>query len=205
MKQKKIKIGIVGENPVNDAAAFRTLLNKRGYKDVQFVIVGRNLEGGQLDNTQALIRRLLPDIKSDNLSFIIVVRDLDGILQETEKVRKRDEWFVKINKGVDNIAIFYLAIAEMEALLLADIDQLNAFFKLKLPKYHNPIAIQDPKRELKLKTAKSKKPYVENMCNDIMEKISFDNVFDNHKGDRSFQDFIKKLDGVLSENLPKPI
>jgi hypothetical protein len=56
MKQKKIKIGIVGENPVNDAAAFRTLLNKRGYRDVQFVIVGRNIEGGQLDNTQALIR-----------------------------------------------------------------------------------------------------------------------------------------------------
>jgi Domain of unknown function (DUF4276) len=201
MKQKKIKIGIVGENPVNDAATFRTLLNKRGYKDVQFVIVGRNLEGGQLDNTQALIRRLLPDIKSDNLAFIIVVRDLDGILEEKEKVRKRDEWFAKINKGVDSIAIFYLAIAEMEALLLADVDQLNAFFKLKLPKYNNPIAIQDPKRELKLKTAKSKKPYTENMCNDIMEKISFDSVFENHKGDRSFQDFIKKLDGVLIENL----
>jgi hypothetical protein len=95
-----------------------------------------------------------------------------------------------------------LAIAEMEALLLADIEHLNAFFKLKLTKYANPITIQDPKKELKLKTAKSKKPYTENMCNDIMENISFKNVFGNHKGVRSFQDFIKKLDDVLFEYLP---
>ncbi len=30
-----------------------------------------------------------------------------------------------------------------------------------------------------------------------MQEITFQKVFDNHKGERSFQAFIKELDGIL--------
>jgi hypothetical protein len=37
-KRKRLKIAILGEHPDNDANAFRTLLEKRPYPEVQFVV-----------------------------------------------------------------------------------------------------------------------------------------------------------------------
>ena len=59
------------------------------------------------------------------------------------------------------------------------------------------MVIADPKKELKTKTEKSKNSYEPNHCGDIMKKINFQKVFDNHKGERSFQAFIEELDEIL--------
>ena len=196
-KQKRLKIAILGEHPDNDAEAFRTLLEKRPYPNAQFDIPIRNLRGGQLDVPAAVIRQIKNVKREKSIDKFIIVRDLDGILSERDKVKNRDEWFQKVNKGIDESGIFYLAIAETEALLLSDIETINKKYGTKLPQHANPISIPDPKKELKTKTEKSKSPYEPKHCGDIMKEIDFQKVLKNHKGERSFQAFISDLDDIL--------
>lgn len=197
-KQKRLKIAILGEHPDNDAEAFRTLLEKRPYPSVQFYIPIRNMRGGQLDVPAAVIRQIKNVIREQSFDKFIIVRDLDGVLSETDKVSRRDEWFHKVNQGIDGNGIFFLAIAETEALLLSDIETINKKYGTKLLQHANPISIADPKKELKTETGKkSKNPYEPKHCGDIMKEINFQKVLNNHKGDRSFQNFISELDEVL--------
>lgn len=196
-KQKRLKIAILGEHPDNDSEAFRTLLEKRPYPNTQFDIPIRNLRGGQLDVPAAVIRQIKNVKREKSIDKFIIVRDLDGILSESDKVKSRDDWFQKLNQGIDGNGIFYLAIAETEALLLSDIETINKKYGTKLSQHANPIKIADPKKELKTKTEKSKSPYEPKHCGDIMKEINFQKVLDNHKGDRSFQAFIAELDKVL--------
>ena len=196
-KQKRLKIAILGEHPDNDSEAFRTLLEKRPYPSTQFDIPIRNLRGGQLDVPAAVIRQIKNVKREKSIDKFIIVRDLDGILSESDKVKSRDDWFQKLNQGIDGNGIFYLAIAETEALLLSDIETINKKYGTKLSQHANPIKIADPKKELKTKTEKSKSPYEPKHCGDIMKEINFQKVLNNHKGDRSFQAFIAELDKVL--------
>lgn len=198
-KAKRLKIAILGEHPDNDAEAFRTLLEKRPYPNAQFDIPIRNLRGGQFDVPTAVVRQIKNVKREQSFDKFIIIRDLDGILSESHKVKNRDDWFKKVNQGIDGSGIFYLAIAETEALLLSDIETINKKYGIKLTQYPNPINIADPKKELKTETGKkSKNPYEPNHCGDIMQAITFQKVFDNHKGERSFQAFIKELDELLS-------
>ena len=196
-KAKRLKIAILGEHPDNDAEAFRTLLEKRPYPNAQFDIPIRNLRGGQFDVPTAVVRQIKNVKREQSFDKFIIIRDLDGILSESHKVKNRDDWFKKVNQGIDGSGIFYLAIAETEALLLSDIQTINKKYGTQLTQYPNPINIADPKKELQSKTEKSKNRYEPNHCGDIMQEITFQKVFDNHKGERSFQAFIKELDGIL--------
>jgi Domain of unknown function (DUF4276) len=196
-KEKRLKIAILGEHPDNDAEAFRTLLEKRPYPNAQFDIPIRNLRGGQLDVPAAVIRQIKNVKREKSIDKFIIVRDLDGVLSEKHKVKNRDEWFQKVNQGIDGNGIFYLAIAETEALLLPDIETINKKYGTKLSQHANPINIADPKKELKTKTEKSKSPYEPKHCGDIMKEINFQKVLDNHNGERSFQAFISDLDDIL--------
>ena len=87
-----------------------------------------------------------------------------------------------------------------EALILADIDRINTFFKIKRPKYNDSEFIVNPKKELKSQTSsfsKANKEYKENMACDVIEKIDFDTIYKNHKGERSFKAFVDELDIIL--------
>jgi hypothetical protein len=197
--KKRYKIAILGEHPDNDAEAFRALLEKRPYPDVQFSVPIRSLRGGDLDIPNAVARYINNVQRENQHDKFILLRDLDGILSEAEKVRKKDDWFNKVNKGINNCGIFCLVIAETEALLLSDIDTINKRYGTKLKKYGNPMMISDPKKELKEETEKvnAKTKYHPKHCSDLMGKITFQEVYKNHKGERSFQEFIHVLDKEL--------
>jgi hypothetical protein len=196
---KKIKVGILGEHPENDAEAFKILLSKRPYDNVQFVVPIRGLLGDQLKNIKAVVRQLKLHILQDELTHFIIIHDLDGIVSEIDKIAFWDDWFAAINKEIANCGIFYLVIAETEALILSDVKAVNNHFGTKLKPYKNPMSMSDPKKELREQTGKVnlKKRYDMYMARDIFNKLDFQAVYQNHKGKRSFQEFIHQLDDIL--------
>jgi hypothetical protein len=199
MKQKntkstKIKIGVVGEDPGNDSEALCHLLRPLACDDVQFKVVLRNLRGSQLDNERMFLGELDTQFSSGELDYIIFIRDLDGVLSEKSKVQVRDRWFNQANKTIEGKGIFFLAIAEMEALILADIETFNKIYGLKTKPVGNPMSDKDPKKTLMQLTEKTKRgKYAENNAPDIFKSIDFQTVYKNHKGDRSFQTFADEL------------
>ena len=197
--KKKIKVGVIGENYDNDAVALCTLLHKRYSENTYFKAL--KIKGVTADNTEsasAVGRRVIGEIAKEELKYVICMKDLDDTIDNVLKLAIKDTWFATYKKVVGKQAICYLAIAETEALLLSDIETINKKYGTKLIQHANPINIEDPKKELKTETGKkSKNPYEPNHCGDIMQAITFQKVFDNHKGERSFQAFIKALDGIL--------
>ncbi len=193
LHNKTLKIAIFGENPSNDAASFRLLLEKRPYPNVQFSVPFQNVRNKDIKNS-GKIARIINNIKT--VDRFIIIRDLDGLVAEKEKLQQCDEWFNTLNKAIGQKGIFYLTVAQMEALLLSDIPTLNQHYGTTM-KYRQAIKIPDPKKVLKENTATSKKQYHENHCRDLMSKINFETVFQKHTGERSFNAFIQTLDELL--------
>ena len=196
--KKKIKVGVIGENYDNDAVALCTLLYKRYSDNTYFKAL--KIKGVTADNTEsasAVGRRVIGEIAKEELKYVICMKDLDDTIDNAPKLAIKDAWFATYKKVVGKQAICYLAIAETEALLLSDIETINKKYGTQLTQHANPINIADPKKELQSKTEKSKNRYEPNHCGDIMQAITFQKVFDNHKGERSFQAFIEELDGIL--------
>jgi hypothetical protein len=211
MKQKntksnkiKIKVGIVGEHPQNDSEALRHLLAPKACTDVQFIVITKRLHGSDLDDelnggaSKKFLRLLEVEMENENLSHVIFVRDLDGVLSEKGKVQIRDRWFNQANKTVEGKGIFFLAIAEMEALILADIETFNRFYGLKVQFSSNPMTVTQPhpKERLKQYSAQVKQgkgKYEENHAPEIFKSLVFLTVYKNHKGERSFQTFADEL------------
>jgi hypothetical protein len=188
---KKIKIGIVGEHPKNDSEALRVLLEPFVVEGVQFKVVAKNFKGGQLDG-EKFFNSLETEVF--DLDWVILSRDLDGIFSESTKLAKRDKWFLKANKNADKKGIFFLAIAEMEALILADIQTFNKMYGIDIKPIGNPMMVPKPKEKLEGFSNKSKRgKYQENDATDIFKALNFRTIYDNHKGERSFQAFAKEL------------
>jgi hypothetical protein len=125
---------------------------------------------------------------------VIFIRDLDGVFSEKEKVTIRDKWFNRADKIIQNKGFFFLAIAEMEALILSDMDKVNELYKLKLKAINNPMTEKDPKKKLMQLTEKTKRgKYTENDAPSIFKELVFKTVYKNHKGERSFQTFADEL------------
>jgi len=199
-KQAKIKVGIIGEHPNNDALALLHLLRLVASEHVEFVVMQKNNRGSQLDSMK-FFRTLRAEFKAENPQHIIILRDLDGLLAETGKVVRLDQWFEKANKEIQNCGIFYLAIYEMEALILSDIDNFNQYFNLKTKPIGDPLFIEKPKEFLQKLTEKTKKgKYSENDAPKIFQSLSFFNIYKYHKGKRSFQCFADDLEikGLIS-------
>ena len=192
-EKNKIKIGIVGEHPNNDSKALIALLLKTAGKNIDFQVSAKKFRGGGLDSD-----RFLQVLKSeaDGLDKIIFIRDSDEAVNEQIIAYKhiRDEWFRKANKASGGKGIFFLAIAEMEALILTDIETFNNFYGVTAQFSGNPMMILDPKKKLETLSNKSRKgKYDETHAPDIFEKLSFKTVYTRHKGERSFQAFADEL------------
>jgi hypothetical protein len=87
-----------------------------------------------------------------------------------------------------------LAIAEMEALILSDMQTFNDFYGTKASFTGNPMMQKDPKATLQNLSKDSKKgKYDENHAPDIFKKLDFNTVYKQHKGVRSFQAFADEL------------
>lgn len=192
MKSKnRIKVGIVGENIKNDSEALQTLLKSVAAEDVEFTVYPKRFDGGQLDGDK-FFRTL--EAESLFLDWIILVRDLDGLISDTKKLEIKDLWFNKANKRANNKGIFFLAIYEMEALILSDIQKLNEYYDLKLKPVGDPMNKKDPKEYLMKETAKTQKgKYEPKHAPKIFQILDFKTIYKNHKGERSFQAFADEL------------
>ena len=115
-KQTKTIVSIIGEHPDNDSLALSYLLKDVVKNDVQFTFPLRKYRGSDLD-TKDFLRELKAEFSAEEPNYIILVRDLDGFISETDKLRIRDEWFRKANIEVKQAGIFFLAIYEMESLI----------------------------------------------------------------------------------------
>jgi hypothetical protein len=194
------KIGILGEHPQNDAQAMKVLIEKSGGKFLgkhQFKIILKSTRGSQLDSPKAL-KMFRIECKNSDFENFIYVRDLDGMISEKKKVEARDKRFFDFSKAAGKIeGFFFLAIYSLESIILADIETFNKIYGTKVKYSKNPLSQNKPKEFLINKTIKAKRKYEESHCIEIFEKLDFEKVKTNHKGERSFAEFIENLEGKL--------
>jgi hypothetical protein len=147
---------------------------------------------------------LTSELIGENFEYIIVLRDLDvskdkNVTQKMQ-LKKRDKWFEKVNKAIGAVGvkgIFFLIIYELEALILCDEATINAYFNLNLTLEIEPIEEKQPKELLQKLTLHSTKGlYVEKEAKAIFKQISFQKVYQNHTGLRSFQAFVDDLQRI---------
>jgi hypothetical protein len=197
-KQNIIHIGVVGEHPNNDSEALCHLLRRVACEQVQFKVILKNKRGAQLDSP-LLGKALESELETEDFKYILLIRDLDGLLSETKKVAQRDKWFKSLEKVLNKKGIFFLVISEMEALILADIQAFNDYFKLNITFTGHPMLQAKAKELLKQWSAKSTKhKYEEGDSEAIFKQLNFKKVYAQHKGDRSFQAF---ADDLKSKNI----
>jgi hypothetical protein len=190
-RHQKTIVSIIGEHPDNDALALSYILKDVVKNDVEFTFPLRQYRGSDLDS-HSFWGDLRAEFRAEEPKYVILVRDLDGFISETEKLRNRDEWFRKANIEVKQTGIFFLAIYEMESLILADIQNFNKYYKLKEKPVGNPM--MKKKEDVKKLTEKTQKgKYSESDAPKIFQTLDFKTVYDNHKGERSFQAFVKEL------------
>ena len=131
------KIGLIGEAP-NDTYAIKNLLNQKFKDKIIFAEIIKNIRGSNLDNqkTKHRLRKNYERIKPD---FVILIRDLDGLEDDKEKLKHRKEYFSNFNSVIDKKGIFLLHIFEIEAIILADISNFNKYYNCKLLYSSNPM------------------------------------------------------------------
>jgi hypothetical protein len=186
-------MGILGENYENDAKAFAAFLTPQYVGQIEFVPIGNTLNGGTPPIRKVL--QLLPATKDKyKLDALLCMLDLDTDL--ATKWAERRKWFTEISKGTNLKSVFFLAVMELEALILADIDTFNKIFTTSVKYTNNPKAEPNPKAKLRTWTerSKAKRQYAEKDALEIFKKLDFETVYKKNKGEDSFQAFIDNLD-----------
>jgi hypothetical protein len=204
------KVGIIGEHPNNDAVAMIALLERYKYENVHFEPIDvKNFHGAaMLNHTFASV--LASQLYDENFDHVIIMCDLDfkkdKHKREKDKIKDRDKWFVKVNKSIDGVGIFFLIIYELETLILCDLETLDKFFQTKVIFEGKPIEEKDPKSFLQAATKNTNKGrYKEEDAIAIFKKIRLEKIYQNHQDKRSFQVFADQLktDGLIdfSDNI----
>ncbi|HMQ78522.1 MAG TPA: DUF4276 family protein [Ignavibacteria bacterium] len=188
----KLKIGLIGEDP-NDTNSIQNLLIRKYSEKVYFKKLIRNIKGFYLDNPKTL-RSLEIEFEDQKPFFVIVIRDLDGLPEDSAKIGVITNWFDSINKKLNNTGIFLLNIFELEALIFANIDVFNKAYKTKIKQNRNPMYIKEPKEELmrKSRQVNIKKEYEESHAPAIFEKLDLDVLAKNCLYFRQFMDAFEK-------------
>jgi hypothetical protein len=183
------RIGIIGENFRNDACAFALLLTPQ-YKDkIIFVPILKSLKGGY--NSASKIARMLPaEMDKNRLDGVICTHDLD----EHSRLALWEKWFADVNASIKKKGILYLAVMELEALILADIAIFNDIYGADIQYPKNPKNEPKPKEFLMSKTFKTKRKYDENHAEEIFAQLRFANILKQHNGENSFQKFIENFE-----------
>jgi hypothetical protein len=180
-----IRVGIIGENYQNDACAFKAFLTPQYKGKIEFVPIGPGLNGGDLPE-RLIIAEVSRAAKKERLNAVLIIRDLDN---EAKRL-VRNQWFNNIRKATSIVSVFYLAVMELEALILADIETFNGIYGIKGQYTKNPKVEADPKQVLKDRTSHTNKKYKPTHALDIFTKLDFDVVYKKHKDEDSFQAFI---------------
>ncbi len=149
MKSKKIKVGLLGEDP-NDTTSVINLLSPK-FPNVDFQSITRQATGSTL-LSDGVLRRLGFE-KVGKYQFLILVKDSD--LHETDCADIKNELTIFQKKmfehyPVENILL--LNIHMLEALILADIENFNKLYKSDIKFSGNPMVQSHPKKFLMEKT-----------------------------------------------------
>lgn len=171
------RIGLIGEDP-NDTLSIKNLLLQKHSDVFQYKQLIRNKKGGQLNNPR-VFASLLVEFKDYNPHFIVFIKDADALPTEKDKIKEVINWFNKLNGYVDKRGLLLINIYELEALILADIDNFNKLFGTSIQFSKNVMYQKEPKEFLILKTSKNKKKYTESMCPEIFENLNIDTVLKN--------------------------
>lgn len=191
---RKTKIAVFGEHPRNDADAFTVLLKKKYNDKVIFKTILRNLSGDMLLNEEMLFGSLGIELLDEDYDYVLCIKDLDALISDTTALAKRDSWFNNVNNHIENKGVFFLAVYEMEALILSDIDAFNRLYALSFEFKDDPMLIEKPKEFLRELTNYR---YKTSHCSEIFEVVDFEKIYQNHKGLRSFQEFVDSIDSIL--------
>jgi hypothetical protein len=191
------RIGIIGEHFHNDACAFAALLTPQYKSEVQFVPVLKSLKGGY--GSARKITAMLPtEMLKNKLDAVICTHDLD----EDKNWIVLEKWFKEINASIKQKGILYVAVIELEALILADIEKFNEIYKVDIKYPKNPKFESDPKKYLMDKTYKTKRKYDENHAEEIFKQLRFDIVYKKHNGEHSFKEFIDVFNARFGLSTP---
>lgn len=191
------RIGIIGEHFYNDSCAFAALLTPQYKTEVQFVPILKSLKGGY--GSARKITAMLPtEILKNKLDAVICTHDLD----EDKNWAFLEKWFHEINTSIKQKGILFVAVIELEALILADIDIFNDIYKVAIKYPKNPKFEPDPKKYLMDKTYKTKRKYDENHAQEIFKQLRFGIVYQRHNGENSFKEFIDIFNKRFELNTP---
>jgi hypothetical protein len=188
------RIGLIGEDP-NDTSSIKNLLSTKYGKKFIFQPMLKNIRGYQLDSVR-FNTKLRAEIKASKTKFkhFIYVRDLDGLPSSKIAIHKKQEWYDKLNREFDN-GIFLLNIYELEALILADIENFNRLFKANVTFKGNPMMKEKPKEFLMHHTKTNQRKYLEHDAPEIFNKLDFDMVKSKC---RYFGEFIEEFEKMIA-------
>lgn len=189
-----MKIGLVGESP-GDIVSIFNLLSPQMRQGVVFVEMVKRINGDQLGD-QKVKHLLRKEYEDHNPDLVIFMRDLDGLPNETEKIRLKREYFSEFNSVVDKRGIFLLNIWEIEALIYADIEIFNQMFDCSVPSPENPMSIPEPKEELEEASRKGKKPYNNSDNPAIFAKLNYQVLKNNCAYFREFAQQLETQAGI---------
>ncbi len=181
------KIGLIGESP-HDTKAIENLLNQKFSKDLIFVEMIKNIRGSNLDNQKAK-RRLRINYETEKPDFLIFIRDLDALEDDKKKLIERKNYFSSFNSVVDKKGFYLLNIYEIEALILADIDNFNKYFNANIVFKNNPMKQIEPK-EFLMKNSN----YKESDCKELFKYLNITTIINNCV---YFRKFINNFSAVV--------
>ncbi len=197
-----MKIGIISENYFNDSKAYKVLLDKHVFKkgkkklNISFIPIGKKIEGTYL-LTGKVVRIINTECKKKNLDFVIFAKDLDALSTDRRAIQVLTKKIEQIAQQVSIKILPFIVIFEQEALILADIKAFNKEYGTNSSFSKDPKLQPNPKKLLKKLTNKTKKKYKESDTPEIFQQLDFQTVFNNHKGENSFQSFIKELEKAV--------
>jgi|GEM_PF-656337 len=193
-----IKIALAGEDP-NDSIAIKNLLQPVFGSVALFKIICKNLRGGQLDSAKYL-KQISSDTKCGDFNILICIRDLDAFKTETDKLKKRQEWFENVkNSAYRCKSVFLLNIWEIEGLLFCDHDLINRKYGTTISFTKDPTLLKDPKEYLKSTTKNSKRKYVESDCQDLFAALNYIKVKSRSRVFKDFIDEFKSMHRLLEK------
>lgn len=193
-----MKIGIISENYFYDSKALKALLDKFSFvKELIFIPIGKKITGDKL-LTPKVTRIINKECKANQIELVILVKDLDSLPSDQNKIDQINSKIKTITKNTNLTIIPFIVIFEQEALILADIQTFNHIYKTKYPFKGNPKFQSEPKELLKQITRKAKRKYKESDIPEIFQQLNFQKVYQNHKGEYSFQSFIDELTTILN-------
>ena len=172
-----IKVGLIGESPY-DTKAIKHLLQQKFDKGFSYTILLKNATGDHL-NTAKARRAAVSEVSEQKPDIVVVIRDADALASNKEIIRKRMDWYKDLSAPMNRTSLLLLNIYELEALILADMENFNTHYKVKVNFTSSVSHKENPKEFLKEKTSKGNKQYHESHCPELFQQLDFDTIVNN--------------------------